>query len=183
MMKELLDAYEEKRGKSEVAAALISDKARRYNKDAAALEERAAKKRELAKKQEDRLRKLPAVDWKDEVIAPLADELAKRTGRHPLVLGPCGIGAKVTICLTDDPEAKWTEQDRLELTIEPDFVDGRMVFNYETGELSDRYEPGTVGYVNGLNNITARLPDSVDEIIGLLKPYPALNLKKKEGTS
>lgn len=180
MMKELLDAYEEKRGKSEAAAALISDKVSRYYKAAADLAERAEKKRNLAKKQEDRLRMLPTVDWKDEVIVPLAGELAKRTGRHPLVLGPCGIGAKVTISLVNDPGARWTEQDRLELTVEPDFEDGRMVFNYETGEVSDRYEPGTVGYVNGLNNITARLPDSVDEIIGLLRPHPALNLKNEE---
>ena len=57
-----------------------------------------------------------------------------------------------------------------------------MIFNYETGEVSDRYEPGTVGYVNGLNNITARLPDSVEEILGLLRHYPALN-PKKEGTT
>lgn len=56
-----------------------------------------------------------------------------------------------------------------------------MIFNYETGEVSDRYEPGTVGYVNGLNNITARLPDSVEEILGLLRHYPALTTKTKEG--
>lgn len=181
MVKELLNAYEEKRGKSEAAAALIADRADQCMKAAAKLEKRAGRKREEAKRQEEKLRKMPVVDWKEEVIIPLAEEMAKRIGKHPVVFGPCGIGAKVTICLTDDPAAKWTEQDRLELTIEPDFEDGRMIFNYETGEVSDRYEPGTVGYVNGLNNITARLPDSVEEILGLLRHYPALTTKTKEG--
>lgn len=180
MMKGLLNAYEEKRGKSEATAALITGRVDQCMKAAAKLEERAAKKRGAAKRQEEKLRKMPAVDWKDEVIIPLAEEMARRLGKRPLVFGPRGIGAKVTICLTDDLEAKWTEQDRLELTIEPDFEDGRMVFNYETGAVSDRYEPGTVGCVNGLNNITARLPDSVEEILGLLRHHPALNPENKE---
>lgn len=183
MIQKLSADYEKKRGDYEAAVAAICAKARRNIEAAEALEKRAKKKREAAKKLEEKKNRIPVVDWKDEVIVPLAEELAKRVGRHPLVFGPCGIGAKVTISLVADPEARWTEQDRLELTVEPDFEDGCMIFNYETGEASDRYEPGTVGYVNGLNNITAPLPDSVEEILGLLRHHPALNLKKKEGSA
>ena len=115
-----------------------------------------------------------------DVLWPLADELARRTGKHPQLSGPAGLGSKLTIALVDNPDKRSYEQESLEITVEPAFEDDHMVFNYETGEVSDRYEPGTVGYVNGLNNITARLPDSVEEILGLLRHHPALNLKNKE---
>ena len=85
MVKELLNSYEEKRGKSEAAAALIADRADQFMKAAAKLEKRAAKKREEAKRQEEKLRKMPVVDWKEGVIIPLAEEMAKRIGKHPVV--------------------------------------------------------------------------------------------------
>lgn len=177
---ELLKEYEQKRFVSAATVASICDKVDRYQKSAVRLEEQAKKKRAAAKWQEEKLRKMPVVNWKNEVIIPLAKEMAKRLGKYPVVFGPCGIGAKVTICLIDDPETNCLKQDRLELTVEPAFEDEHIFFNYETGKVSDRYEPGTVGYVNGLNNITASLPDSVEEILGLLRHYPAFNLEKEE---
>jgi len=111
-------------------------------------------------------------NWKEEIIVPLAEELAKRNGKKAKVLGPFGIGAKVEIILLDDLDVKWTEQDALVLVIEPDFENGEMVFNYETGETCDRYKPGTIGEINGLNNITARLPNSAEEIQKLLRFVP-----------
>ncbi len=172
MFKELVSKYGEKVEENKAYSDTVSAKAHKYIAEAEALEKQAAAKRRKAEKLEADLRKMPVVNWKDEVVVPLAAELAKRLSKKQMVLGPCGIGAKVRICLVDNPDILLTQQDCLEIVIVPDFENGRMVFNYETGETDDRYERGTIGYMNGLNNITARLPDSIEEIAGLLRHYP-----------
>ncbi len=169
MVKELSARYEEKCAANEAAKSELQAQIIRHIGTAEALEKKAAKERQIAENLRAKLQKMPAVDWKQEVIEPLAEELAKRTGKKSIVVSPRGIGAKVTIILIDDPIGAWITQDRLELTVEPDFEDGRMVFDYETEAASNRYEKGTLGEPNGLNNVTERLPDSVDEIMGLLK--------------
>lgn len=146
------------------------------------LEKRAAKKRKTAKGLYDKLGKLDYGNWVSDVLWPLADELARRTGKKASILGPSGIGAKITVILADeerDPE--WYMKERLELTMEADFDDNGLLLRYETGDVSDRYAPGTVGHVNGLNNITAPLPDSVEEILGLFRAYPAITNNDEGG--
>ncbi len=179
----LLHAHEEKKKQAEAKRAELKQELDQILDEADSLEKEAAKKRREAKGVYEELGALDYGNWMSDVLWPLADELARRTGKHPKLLGPAGLGSKVTIALVDDPDKRSYEQESLEITVEPVFDDESIFFNYETGDVSDRYEPGTVGYVNGLNNITARLPDSVEEILGLLRHHPALNLKKKEGSA
>ena len=175
MLKELLEQYEEKMSTNKFAATLIIEKIHQYKTAAEKLEKRAEKKMLAAEQQKDKLRKIPVIDWKDEVVVPLAEEMGKRLGKHPVVLGPFGLGAEVTISLVDNPNIRRLEQDCLEITLEPDFEDGRLVLCYETGETyDDEYPPNSLGAMNGLNNVTARLPDSINEIMGLLKERPAI---------
>ena len=172
MLKTLSEAYELKRAMNKAEISTIEAAMNHHNAIAETHERRAAKQRQKAKKLEEELRNRPTVDWKKEVIEPLAAELAKQLNLHAVVLGPCGIGAKVTIALCKNPTIPVREQETLELVVEPGFENKRMVFYYETGETSEKYAPGTIGELNGLNNTTARLPDSVDEIIPLLKRRP-----------
>lgn len=176
----LLRAHEEKKKQVEAKRAELKRELDQILDEANGLEKKATKKRREAKGVYEEMSALDYGTWVSDVIWPLADELARRTGKHPQLSGPAGLGSRLTIALVGDPDKRPYEQESLEITVEPAFEDDHMVFNYETGEVSDRYEPGTVGYVNGLNNITARLPDSVEEILGLLRHHPALNLKNKE---
>lgn len=173
MLKTLSEAYELKCTMNKAEIATIEAAIDHHSAIAETHERRAVKQRQKAKKLEEELRSRPTVDWKKEVIEPLAAELAKQTGKPAKVFGPCGIGAKVTIVLLDNPAVSHLDQNTLELVIEPEFEDGHMVFYYETGETCDRYKPDSIGALNGLNNVTARLPDSVNEILKLFKLYPA----------
>lgn len=38
--------------------------------------------------------------WLDEVIVPLAESISNRKGKKPYILGPCGLGSKVSITFT-----------------------------------------------------------------------------------
>jgi hypothetical protein len=111
------------------------------------------------------------VNWIADVAYPLADTLAERAGKQARVLGPRGIGAKLHILLVDGAgNFDWQKDEYMELVVEPDFQDGHLTILYETGEVTDRYKSGTLGQASGLNNVTAPLPDSIDEILALFKP-------------
>lgn len=175
----LLRAHEEKKKQAEAKRAELKQELDQILDEADGLEKEAAKKRREAEGVYEEMGALDYGNWVSDVLWPLADELARRTGKYPQLSGPVGLGAKLTIALVDDPDKRSYEQESLEITVEPAFEDESIFFNYETGCVSDRYEPGTVGYVNGLNNITARLPDSVEEILGLLRYHPALPFLQK----
>ena len=88
---------------------------------------------------------------------------------------------KFAIVLVDDEDGILAEKEWDGITIEPAFDnDGTLYFKYGTGEVCDRYAKGTLGQMSGLNNITARLPDSVEEILGLLQHHEAAVQKMKE---
>lgn len=174
----LLRAHEEKKKRAEAKRAELKQELDRILDEADSLEKEAAKKRREAKGVYEEMGALDYGNWTSDVLWPLADELARRTGKSPQMFGPAGLGSRVTIALVDDPDKRAYEQESLEITVEPVFEDENIFFNYETGDVSDRYKPGTLGHMNGLNNITAPLPDSVEEILGLLRHHPVLNLKK-----
>ena len=40
---------------------------------------------------------------------------------------------------------------------------------YYNGETEDRYPKGTIGEINGMNNVKVKLPDTIEEICDLLE--------------
>lgn len=176
----LLRAHEEKKKLAEAKRVELKQELDQLLDEANGLEKEAAKKLREAKGVYKELGTLDYGDWMSDILWPLADELARRVGKHPQLSGPAGLGAKLTIALVDDPDKRSYEQESLEITVEPAFEGESIFFNYETGSVSDRYKPGTVGYVNSLNNTTARLPDSIEEILGLLRKHPALPILQKK---
>lgn len=178
----LVSAMEIKKTEAEEKRGRLKDEMDQIMDEADALESQARAKRRDAKDLYEQIGALNYGNWVSDVIWPLADELAARTGKKAKILGPAGLGAKLTIALLDDPDRRRTDQDSLELTVEMDSSGPQTVLRYETGERTDCYEPGTVGFINGLNNITAPLPDSVEEILALFRMHPAVNLTKKTET-
>lgn len=97
--------------------------------------------------------------WLDSAIAALAADLSEATGKPVKISGPFGLRAEVWI----------TVGDRF-IRLTPDFPDLQLKLYYDTGEMTNDYQPGTLGDWNGMNNVRAPLPDTLDEIIGLLRP-------------
>jgi len=59
-------------------------------------------------------------------------------------------------------------QPTLYITLEPHFKGEDMVIFYRTGETTNRFQPGTVGEMRGLNCVIEPLPDTIEEILSLL---------------
>lgn len=176
----LVSAMEKKTADAEARRGQLKMEMDRLMDEAHELEDRANEKIGAAQALYEQIGALKYGSWTEDVLLPLADELERRTGKKAQIFGPAGISSRVMVALLDHPERRRTEQDSLELTVEPDFSGDHMVLHYETGERSDRYKHGTVGFINGLNNITAPLPDSVEEILALFRKHPAVNISKEE---
>ena len=118
--------------------------------------------------------KLDSWEKKDERIRKLkSTELARRNDLNYKVMGPMGLGARVVIALLADPELLTYRQEHYRLVLQPDVLEGNTLrLVYETGEVSEKYETGTLGAAAGFNNITAPLPDCIAEIEQLLQKVP-----------
>lgn len=167
-IKDIFLAYEVKSD----ARKAVEEKVSQLRREAARLDERASKKRELAQKILNEAD--PAPYWIDDIAVPLAEELARRKGLQAKILGPMGLACRTVLVLVSDPDVIPSKQEHYRLTIQPSHKNGKFCLAYETGEETDRYEARTVGAMSGLNFVTAPLPDSVDEIEKLLKKVPAL---------
>lgn len=98
-----------------------------------------------------------AASWLDSAIAALAVDVEEHTGKRVEVSGPFGLRAEVMIKAGDTYTI-----------ITPSFEDGGFKLYYDTGERTQTYQPNTLGDWNGLNNISAPLPDAFEEIVSIM---------------
>jgi len=132
-------------------------------------ENRLQKAQARVKKLERQLNKLPRTGWVDGVVEPLAKVLAERTGLHWDVYGPFGVMCETSIYLMKDKDISITKQKTLAIRLEPHFDQhGNLIIRYRTGETTNEYPKGSTGWMNGMNCITAPLPDTIEEIQALL---------------
>jgi len=99
------------------------------------------------------------VSWIDVAVPALAFDIEKATGKPVRISGPCGIRAEVYVDVGD----KY-------ICLTPEFCGEKLILYFDTGEITDTYAPDTLGAINGMNNVRARLPGTLDEIIKVLRP-------------
>jgi hypothetical protein len=129
-------------------------------------------KKEILERKITKLQKelsgLESYSWVDELVVPLAKKLSDRFKKEYEIYGPFGLRADTTIYLLDDPSKSITEQPVLRLSLIPKDLSQGELF-YETGEQSNEYQKGSIGYLNGMNNVEKKLPDDFEEIVKLVK--------------
>lgn len=166
-VRELVGHYEAKTLTLDRRIKSLRSEERMFRERAQELREHANRAEKKADAVHEALDNLQSVDWVDTVVRPLAEEIAKLKGKEARLLGPVGIGSKVTIYLSDNEETSWEEREFL--TVEPDFGGKALVLRYETGQYTERYQKGSLGELSGLNAITEPLPDSIEEIAELFR--------------
>ena len=109
--------------------------------------------------------------WLDTAVRPLAADIGEATGHTARVSGPFGLRAECVIHVNEDAP----EGERMHLVITPWFncegQDTEIMLYYDTGEVKDDYAPNTLGDFNGMNNVMKRLPETLPEIVALLRKY------------
>ncbi len=97
--------------------------------------------------------------WLETAIPALAIDLEEAIGETVKVSGPFGLRAEL-----------WLTAGNRFIRLTPDFSTGTLKLYYDTGETTNRFQPGTLGDRNGFNNVQTPLPDTLDEIVKLLRP-------------
>ena len=112
--------------------------------------------------------------WFDRCLVPLASDLATKTGLEAKISGPFGLRSECYIDL-------FGYNIRKSICIIPDVVDGNIQLYYETGNVKDNsYPEGSIGYINRYNHEIKRLPDSIEEIVKLLRNCRCKKMNEKE---
>lgn len=107
------------------------------------------------------------LSWVKMLVHPLADELKNLVGAEKYeVYGPFGLRAETSIYLR-----KGNRSGGITLTPHDKF---RLY--YDTGEKRGYYEDGSIGALNGMDNVEAPLPDDISEIAALLHWYERTDL-------
>ena len=123
--------------------------------------------------------------WFDIALRPLAADLSEHLGLPVELSGPFGLRAECFLTFNKDGN----KGQRKMLVVTPDF---NCIYNetdkpapyhartpnavelrlyYDTGETLNLFAPGSLGDFNGMNNVTALLPDTIQEIANVLRTY------------
>lgn len=97
------------------------------------------------------------VSWIDSAIAALAVDLENYTGETFEIGGPYGLRAEIMLI-----------SKSYALTLTPSFRGDKIELYYDTGEQTQSHQPSTIGAANGFNNVQARLPNSIGEIVAVM---------------
>ena len=136
----------------------------------ATIEEKIAKLKQKLEKNEE---KRPYIV--QDVLRPLAKRIMARCGFKCFeIYGPFGISCETSVYFANDGKMDNIDICHVEtwsLTLQWAFdkVGNLHHLEYWTGETTNDYAKGTIGEMNGLNNIYKELPMDVDEIIKLLR--------------
>lgn len=147
----------------------FNEQEREREKKRAAIDEKISERRAQIERLEKRRERLLCAGWVEGIVEPLAAALASLTGLSWEIYGPFGLRAETSIYLREDMSRSITEQTTRSIHLVPMHnKDGGYVIHYETREIDDSYQKGSLGEINGINRKTAPLPDTLEEIEKLL---------------
>lgn len=121
--------------------------------------------------------------WIDNLVIPLAMILMPLLDCETYeILGPFGLRGETSIWFKKPNSTAQYCDYRLCLTVETKYdknytykgeycspVMSEVFLRYDTGVRVNEYQEGSIGYLNGYNNVEAPLPNSIDEIIKIIK--------------
>lgn len=110
-----------------------------------------------------------AVSWLDSAVAALAVDLENYVGEVFEVGGPYGLRAEVVI-----------SSSSYSLTVVPCIKNNGLELYYDTGKVKQSHQPNTIGAVNGFNNLQARLPNTIEEIVAVMIPHSEPEITSEE---
>lgn len=129
-----------------------------------------AKHRKAIERLEKKQNSLWPKSWVETIVVPLAAKLAEHFNLKFEIYGPFGLRSTTSIYLLSDPKKGIVDSETYSITLTPHVVgDGMTVCYYETGEKDATYPPGSIGDLNGYGNVEAPLPDTIEEIIPLMR--------------
>ena len=114
--------------------------------------------------------------WFDRVLVPLAVHISSELGGLPYELyGPFGLSCETSVYFFPTEGHDICKDETYSLTVFPEWREGGYGYRdgfylaYDTGLRRNLYKPGSIGDLNCFNTVKDELPDSLEEIMALLK--------------
>ena len=110
--------------------------------------------------------------WTDGIVRPLMDEVSRITGLpfNTMDLSTFGLGCECPVSAKDE-NGKYLAW----ITFVPSFRDDYKI-NMYSGEMCNRYAPGTIGELNGGNNVEEPVTGIESVLANLRRRFPELNI-------
>ncbi|MBS1526296.1 MAG: hypothetical protein JST19_11645 [Bacteroidetes bacterium] len=123
---------------------------------------------------ENERQKLKYPYWTEKLLRPVLNSIKKELPNwvcDDKRLSPMGLGCRVSVffCKRGLPPTagKWLQGNSIYIVFLPGELDKGQLL-YETGERTTRFQSGTIGEINGFNQITKPL-ESIEEAVLFLK--------------
>ena len=173
-MKEILENYKKATEDFHEKKKVLEEKFDVLLKKANDLDKAYKEKLERAKartdKAYDKITKLcvnEAPSIRRNLIIPLAEKLSAHFGMQYEIYGPFGTECETSIYLRKDMSKSICDQPTISLVLRPLWKEKWLAYN--TGERVMKYPKGSVGDINGLNDVYAPLPMDFEEILKLVE--------------
>ena len=169
-MKEILEDYKKSTEEFNEKKKVLEEKFDVLCNRAIALQKKLERAKARADKAYDKITKLcvnerPSIHC--NLIVPLAKKLSEHFDMPYEIYGPFGTECETSIYLRKDMSKSISEQPTVSLTLRPSWETTWLTYN--TGEKIKRYPKGSVGDLNGLNDVYAPLPMEFEEILKLVE--------------
>jgi len=132
----------------------------------------AEQKEKERKKIWQKMKNIHKTYWTEGIVKPLMDEVSRITGLPFNTSDLCtfGLGCECPVSAKDEngEYLAW-------ITFVPSFVDDYKI-NMYTGKKCNRYEEGTIGAINGGNNVEEPVTGIESVLTNLRRRFPELNI-------
>ena len=121
------------------------------------------------------------------IYNPLAEAICQKMGiKYYSIYGPFGLDSETSIFFSNVSQ-KPSKSEKLGLCRPIDICNvdtyglydlvtrgkDEMEIHYATGEETNEFSKGSIGYLNGFNRVRKPLPDNLDDIVKVLRFSPA----------
>lgn len=104
------------------------------------------------------------------LIECLAEELSENLGLEYRIYGPFGINCETSIYFVRNKCDDICGSPTVGLNLRPSKKNNEDWLVYWNGEVTNNYQPGSIGYLNNCHHVYVPLPDKTEDILKLLAP-------------
>ena len=172
-MREILENYKKTKEDFQNKKKVLEEEFEALLAKSVAIQKEMDKKLERAKARTDKAYKKITKLCEDkcpsiyrDIITPLAKKLSEHFGMPYEIYGPFGTECETSIYLRKDMNKSICDQPTISLTLRPSWDENKL--NYNTGKKIMKYQKGSLGDLNGLNDVYAPLPMEFEEILKLV---------------
>lgn len=106
-----------------------------------------------------------------EAVREIGEFICEKSGLDYEILGPFGLRCEIALWIVDKTQSRkdLNSYVRYSIVITPHNIDDVWCLYYDTGDIDTSFPKGSIGFMNGFDNIVKKLPKTLDEVWELMQ--------------